>query len=404
MTDLANQTRAATSQEAAVQSTANGPEIAESTMAGAAIGPVGHPAVVVVDEGMREGLQIEDAEITVEAKVRLLNAMGRSGLKRIVAGSFVSPKWTPQMAKIDELIDSFTPVDGVIYTALALNAKGVERRAERIPPLSLDSALPATLVHLCDVFVRRNTNRSQAEEIASWPGIIEVAVNAGATEAQIGVNAAWGSNWIGDISHEERMDKLQWQMDLWTEAGVPVTKVFIGDPMGWHIPPQVEEDLADILHRWPSIRTFHLHLHNTRGMAPISAYSAIRQLDHRHTLVLDASIGGMGGCPYCGNGRAAGLFPTEDLIYLLEEMGFDTGVDLAALIDTVALAEEVVGHRLFGHVSKAGGRPRGDELYPMDLPFIETLDQAQHFRTGPSAYEGALSPWKEPIKSPARPE
>jgi hydroxymethylglutaryl-CoA lyase len=373
-------------------------------MPGAAIGPPGYPAVVVVDEGMREGLQIEDAGVPVENKVRLLNAMGRTGLKRIVAGSFVSPKWTPQMAHVDELIDSFEPVDGVIYTALALNAKGVERRAQRIPPLSLDGALPATLVHLCDVFVRRNTNRSQADEIDSWKGIIEAAVQAGATEAQIGVNAAWGSNWIGDVSHDERMDKLEQQMQLWSDAGIPVTKVFMGDPMGWHIPTQVEEDLTEILRRWPSIRTFHLHLHNTRGMAPISTYSTIRMLDHRHTVIFDSSIGGMGGCPYCGNGRAAGLFPTEDLIYLLEEMGFDTGVDLAALIDTVALAEEILGHRLFGHVSKAGGRPRGDELYPMDLPFIETLDQAQHFRLGPKAYEGALSPWKEPIQSPARPE
>lgn len=380
------------------------PQVAVSSMPGAAIGPAGYPAVVVVDEGMREGLQIEDAGIPVDDKVRLLNAMSRTGLKRIVAGSFVSPKWTPQMAHVDELIDKFDPVDGVVYTALALNAKGVERRAQRMPPLSLDGALPATLVHLCDVFVRRNTNRSQADEMAAWPAIIEKAVEDGATEAQVGVNAAWGSNWIGDISHEERMNKLQEQIDLWTEAGIPVTKVFMGDPMGWHIPPQIEEDLAAITQRWPSIRTFHLHLHNTRGMAPISAYQAIRQLDHRHTLVLDASIGGMGGCPYCGNGRAAGLFPTEDLVYLLEEMGFDTGVDLPALIDTVVLAEEVVGHRLFGHVSKAGGRPRGDDLYPMDLPFIETLEQAQHFRVGPSAYEGALSPWKEPITSPARPQ
>jgi hydroxymethylglutaryl-CoA lyase len=380
------------------------PGVAVSTMPGAAIGPAGFPAVVIVDEGMREGLQIEDAGIPVADKVRLLDAMGRTGLKRIVAGSFVSPKWTPQMAQVDELLDSFTPVDGVIYTALALNAKGVERRAERMPPLSLDGALPATLVHLCDVFVRRNTNRSQAEEMAAWPAVVAQAVADGATEAQIGVNAAWGSNWIGDIGHEERMAKLQLQHDLWTEAGIPVTKVFMGDPMGWHIPPQVEEDLAEITRRWPDITTFHLHLHNTRGMAPITAYAVLKQLDDRHTVVLDASIGGMGGCPYCGNGRAAGLFPTEDLVYLLEEMGFDTGVDLKALIDTVVLAEEVVGHRLYGHVSKAGGRPRGDDLYPMDLPFIETLEQAQHFRVGPSAHEGALSPWKEPITSPARPQ
>ena len=379
-------------------------DVAVSTMAHAAIGPAGYPAVVVVDEGMREGLQIESADIPVGSKVRLLNSLSRTGLRRIVTGSFVSPKWTPQMAQVEQIIEDFDPVEGVIYTALALNEKGVARRSAHIPPLSLDGNLPATLVHLCDVFVRRNTNRSQEDEIASWAGTIERAKAEGAQEAQVGVNAAWGSNWIGDISHEDRMTRLEQQVDLWTTAEIQVTKVFMGDPMGWHIPTQVEEDIAEIMRRWPSIKTFHLHLHNTRGMAPISAYSAIKMLDSRHTLVLDASMGGMGGCPYCGNGRAAGLFPTEDLIYLLEEMGFDTGVDLPSLIDTVVLAEELLGHRLFGHVSKAGGRPREKDLYPMDLPFIETLDQAQHFRIGPTAYKGAPSPWQKPIVSPARPQ
>jgi hydroxymethylglutaryl-CoA lyase len=378
--------------------------VAESTMPPAAVGPAGWPAVVVVEEGMREGLQIEDAGIPVRDKVRLLDALSATGLRRIVLGSFVSPKWTPQMARIEEIIDRFRPRDGVIYTALALNQKGVERRAAHVPPLSLDGGLPATLVHLCDVFVRRNTNRSQADEIASWAPIIAAAKAAGATRAQVGVNSAWGSNWLGLFSHEQRMEMISRQVGLWTESGIPVTKVFLGDPMGWHTPDQVEGDLRDILTRWPEIRTFHLHLHNTRGMAPISAYTALKTLDARHTVVLDSSIGGMGGCPYCGNGRAAGLFPTEDLIYLLDALGFDTGVDLDALIEAAVIAEEVVGHRLYGHVSKAGGRPRKDQLYPMDLPFIETLEQAQHFRLSPDVYQGALSPWTGPIVSPARPE
>ncbi|MQA03400.1 MAG: citramalate synthase [Streptosporangiales bacterium] len=365
-------------------------------------GPPGYPAVALVEEGMREGLQIEDADIPVDDKVRLLDALSNTGLRRIVVGSFVSPKWTPQMRHIDEIVEKFTPSPNVIYTALALNQKGVERRAAHIPPLSTDGALPATLVHLCDVFVRRNTNRSQQDEIDSWERVVRQAVVNGAEQAQIGVNAAWGSNWLGPFDHQARMDLLDRQIRLWEEAEIPVTKVFMGDPMGWHMPDQVEEDLTEIQRRWPGITTFHLHLHNTRGTAPITAYSALRVLREEHTLVLDSSIGGMAGCPYCGNGRAANLMPTEDLVYLLEELGFDTGVDLRALVDTVALAEEILGHRLYGHVSKAGGRPRGDDLYPMDLPFIETLDQAQHFRLGPTAYEGAMSPWKEPIQSPAR--
>jgi hydroxymethylglutaryl-CoA lyase len=378
---------------------------AGTPMAGAIHGPDGYPDVVVVEEGMREGLQIEDAGVPVDDKVRLLDSLSRTGLKRIVVGSFVSPKWTPQMAHIDEIVERFTPAPGVTYTALALNARGVERRDAYVPDkLSPDDERPFTRVHLCDVFARRNTNRSQEQEIASWEEIVGKAAAAGVTEAEMGVNAAWGSNWLGLFRHAQRMELLERQYALWTAGGIAVTKVFLGDPMGWHLPNQVEEDLRAIQERWPSVTTFHLHLHNTRGMAPISAYEALKTLDDRHTVVLDASIGGMAGCPYCGNGRAAALTPTEDLIYLLAELGFDTGVDLDKLIESVVLAEEILGHRLYGHVSKAGGRPRGDRLYPMDMPFVETLDQAQHFRLGPDSYAGALSPWKEPITSPFRSE
>jgi hydroxymethylglutaryl-CoA lyase len=146
----------------------------------------------------------------------------------------------------------------------------------------------------------------------------------------------------------------------------------------------------------------HLHLHNARGTAPVSAWAALQELDERHTLLIDSAVGGMGGCPYCGNGRATKMIPTEDLVDLLEGEGIATGIDLPALIEAAHLAERVVGHELYGHVSKAGPRPSGDDLYPMDLPFVETVEQAQHFRLGPGAYAGAPSPWKAPIRSAAR--
>jgi hydroxymethylglutaryl-CoA lyase len=365
-------------------------------------GPAGMPAVALVEEGMREGLQIEDPDITVADRIRLLEALSDTGLKRIVVGSFVSPKWTPQMAKIDEVVEGFTPRPDVIYTALALNEKGIERRAKYIPPLSLDDGLPATNVHVCDVFARRNTNRTQEQEIASWRPRVQAAAAAGATEAQVGLGAAWGSNWLGGFTHEQRMDLLARQVNVWEAAGITVTKVSLADPMGWNVPQEVEADLREIMRRWPTVRTFHLHLHNTRGVAAISIYEALRTLDERHTAIVDASIGGMAGCPYCGNGRAATLTPTEDLVHLLDSLGYATGVDLDRLIDAVVLAEEIVGHPLYGHVSKAGARPRTDQLYAMEMPFIETLEQAQHFRTGSAAWQGALSPWKEPITSPAR--
>jgi hydroxymethylglutaryl-CoA lyase len=363
-----------------------------------------YPKVTLIEEGMREGFQIEDARIPVEGKLRVLDALSQTGLSTIVVGSFVSPKWTPQMAQIDELVDRMTPVPGVRYTALALNDRGRERMAAHMPPLTPPSDLPATLVHICDVFAQRNTGRTRQAEIDSWPAIIKAAADRGDRKAGIGVNAAWGSNWVGEFNLAQRMDFLQRQHDLWTAAGIEPVKVFIGDPMGWNMPDQVEEQLEAIMERWPQIGTFHLHLHNTRGTAPLSVYTALRTLRPEHEVIIDASIGGMAGCPYCGNGRAASLMPTEDLVYLLEELGIPTGVDLDKLIEAVILAEEVTGHPLYGHVSRAGGRPRGDRRYPMDMPFVETLDEAQHFRLGPDVYQGAISPWKAPIASGQRAE
>jgi hydroxymethylglutaryl-CoA lyase len=362
-----------------------------------------YPEITLIEEGMREGMQIESADIPVGDKIRLLDALSQTGLTNIVVGSFVSPRWTPQMAEVDKIIEGFTPAPGVTYTALALNERGRQRLRAHMPPLSEPHAVPRTMVHLCDVFVRRNTNRSQEDEIAAWSGIVERAVAAGADAAGIGVNAAWGSNWLGKFSAEERMDMLRRQEKIWREAGVPVAEVFLGDPMGWNLPDQVADQLRQIRAEMPGVRRFHLHLHNTRGTALLSAYAAMRVLDPSCQLVLDSSIGGMGGCPYCGNGRATGMIPTEDLVDLLHELGIPTGVDLGKLIEAVVMAERIVGHGLYGHVSKAGPRPRGDRLYPMDLPFIETLGQAQHFRLGPAAYAGAMSPWKEPIVSPKRP-
>jgi hydroxymethylglutaryl-CoA lyase len=361
-----------------------------------------YPTVVIIEEGMREGMQIESADISVDAKIGLLNALSQTGLGTIVACSFVSPNWTPQMACADELMTRFTPVPGVRYTALALNDKGRERASQYMPPLVESIEFPRTLVHLCDVFVRRNTNRSQEDEIAQWPRIIEQTVAAGHTAAGIAINAAWGSNWLGLFDQDYRMEMLQRQYDLWTAAGVKINRVWIGDPMAWNMPDQVASQLRAIHERWPDIDTFHLHLHDARGTALLSAYEALKVLGPEQTLILDSSIGGMGGCPYGGHGRMTRMIPTEDLVNLLHELGIPTGVDLAKLIDAALLAEEVVGHPLWGHVSKAGPRPRGDALFPMDLPFIETEEQAQHFRLGPSAYVGARSPWAAPITSPAR--
>lgn len=364
----------------------------------------GLPRVEIIEEGMREGMQIESSEIPVETKIRLLDALSRTGLRTIQVGSFVSPKWVPQMEHIEQVIAGFTPVPGVRYTALALNQKGAERRARHVPPLAPQEAAARTTVHLCDVFVQRNTARTQAQEIAAVPATVASAVERGVTEAVVAINAAWGSNWLGAFSQERRTELLRLQMQAWEAAGITPHTVWIGDPMSWNSPRAVEEQLQVIRGEWPQVHTFHLHLHDGRGSALTSAYVALRALSSEHTLVLDTSIGGMGGCPYCGNGRATKMIPTEDLVDLLETEGIDTGIDVAKLIEAAHLAEEVVGHPLYGKVSKAGPRPSPEALYPMDMPLVETEEQAQHFRLGPSTYAGCPSPWRQPITSPARDE
>ncbi|MBI4278142.1 MAG: citramalate synthase [Armatimonadetes bacterium] len=353
------------------------------------------PSVVITEEGMRDGMQIESVRISLEDKLRLLDALSEAGLRRIVVGSFVSPKWTPQMAEIDALVQRMRPRPGVTYLALALNERGRERMRAHVPPLTIDDRPPSLHAHLCDVFIKRNTNRTIEQERAAWPAIVERAVAAGRSTAMIGLSAAWGSNWRGAFSRELRLARLQEQVDVWQAAGLTVTDVLLADPMGWNMPHWVAGDLRAIKARWPDIRHFRLHLHNQRGMALASIYAALTTLGPQDTLYADSTIGGIGGCPYCGNGRAAGMAPTEDLVQMLEAMGIRTGADLDKLVEAAALAAGIIGRPLDGHVSGAGPLPDAAHLYPPDLPVVETHEQAQHFRLGMEVCEGMPRPWMD---------
>ena len=360
------------------------------------------PKIEYTAEGMREGMQIEDVNISVDQKVRLLEALSETGLKKIVVGSFVSPKYTPQMACIDEVMRRFRAKPGVTYTALVANPRGEERARAYSPPLTLErDPVPFLSCHLCDVFVRRNFNRSQSQDIERWPQIVARAREKGAKAAGIRISAAWGSNFQGPYTLDQRIEMLGRQHALWDEAGIPVTHVSLGDPMSWNVPHEVEETLKALKERWPSISHFKLHFHNARGMALVSAYAAMCTLEATDTVDIDGSIGGIGGCPYCGNGRATGMLATEDLMHMLERMGIETGVNLDKIIDCVWMLDEMLGRPSMGHVSKAGPCPiEPQDWYDPNMPLVETFDQARHFRLGSTAYENGHRPWKEPISRP----
>lgn len=346
-------------------------------------------SVDIRDDTMREGLQIESKDIPISEKLRLLDAIGETGAKVISIGSFAHPKWTPQMACIDEIAQRFVPRPGVIYTAAVFNEVGFQRADRYYPKINVRMRRPGTSVEMGDVFVRRNYNRTHAQQVAALDGVVRRARENGADCGAISIGSPFGSNFEGDFTFEQRMGILEMMIERWHEHGLAVRHCSLVDSMGWDMPDKVKSTMHAIRERWPEITEFHCHFHNTRGVTIASYYEAL-QLGARS---FDTCLGGMGGCPYCGNGRAAGHVPTEDFVYLCEEMGIDTGYDLDKLIEAAVIAEEVVGHPLWGHVSKAGPLPRGDRLYPREMPFVETLDEAAHFRKGPSVYAHQLSPW-----------
>ena len=348
-------------------------------------------SVEIRDDTMREGLQIESAEISVEAKLRLLDALGETGAKVISIGSFAHPKWTPSMACIDEIAERFVPKPGIKYTAAVFNKRGFERADAYYPKLDVRGTSYVTRVELCDTFARRNYNRSQAQQVEAMDATVAAAREGGAEQGAVSLGNPFGSNFEGPFDLKTRLEFLDLMMAKWHDAGFTVNRCSFLDAMGWNLPHQVRETLEEIRARYPEITDFHMHLHDTRGSTIASFYEAL-QLGVRE---YDTSIGGMGGCPYCGNGRAAHHVPTEDFVDLCHEMGIETGYDLDKLIEAAAVAEEVVGHPLWGRVSKAGPRPRGERLYPANMPFVETMEEAAHFRKGPEVYAGQLSPWKE---------
>lgn len=349
-------------------------------------------SVNITDDTMREGLQIEDANIPVSEKLRLLDALGETGAKVISIGSFAHPKWTPQMACIDEIAEKFVPKPGIKYTAAVFNAKGFQRADQYYPKIDVrPSGRFGVHVELCDSFARRNYNRTQAQQIMSIDDTVQRAKAAGAEYGSVALGNPFGSNFEGPFSLEQRMDMLELMINKFHDGGIKVQRLSFLEAMGWNTPHSVRETLMAVQDKWPEITVFHCHLHNQRGATIASYYEAMLL----GATEFDTCIGGMGGCPYCGNGRSAGHVPTEDLVDMCHEMGIETGYNLDKLIEAAVIAEEVVGHALWGHVSKSGPRPYGDNIYPIDMPFVETLEEAAHFRNGAGVYEGQLSPWKD---------
>ena len=301
--------------------------------------------VHITEEGPREGFQFEKGAIPTERKVALIDALSQTGLDHIQIVSFVNPKAVPGMADAEAVVAGITPAPGVAYTALWLNDKGFAR-ALREPRLSLKGT-----IQLCasEKFSIRNQNRTAAQQLAGQHAIVDMYKANNVDVERGSVMAAFGCNFEGDVPVARVVSLVGQILDVATEHGVTLRYVTLADTMAWATPLAIKRVVGALREHWPDL-DIALHLHDTRGMAIANAFAGLEMGVTR----FDSSVAGLGGCPFAGHQGAAGNVCTEDLVFLCDEMGIATGINIDALIECARLAEHVVGHPLPGSVMKGG--------------------------------------------------
>jgi hydroxymethylglutaryl-CoA lyase len=302
-------------------------------------------AVHITEEGPREGFQIEKGPIATARKIALIDALSQTGLDHIQIVSFVNPKNVPGMADADAVVEGITPRPGVAYTALWLNEKGFARA------LAHDRLSNTGTIQLCtsEKFLKRNQNRTAEQQLAGQHAIVEMYKAAGVAVERGSVMAAFGCNFEGNIAVSRVVALVQQILDVAAAHGVTLRYVTLADTMAWATPLAIKRVVGILRERWGDL-DIALHLHDTRGIAIANAYAGLEMGVTR----FDAAVAGLGGCPFAGHAGAAGNVCTEDLVFLCEEMGIATGIDLDALIACAHLAEDIVGHPLPGSVMKGG--------------------------------------------------
>ena len=292
--------------------------------------------VSVYEVSLRDGMQNERATVPLRGKARLVDALVASGLRRIEITSFVSPKWIPQLADADELAEHAKPPPGVTFSALCPNAKGLER-ARAVGMKEIAVFLSASETHN-----KKNVNKTIAETVSAFEETIGPAREAG-MRVRGYVSTVWGCPYEGDVDPKRALAVAE------TLLAMGCYQVSLGDTIGVGTPRQTARILAMMLDRIPR-QKLAMHMHDTRGTALANVVVGL-EMGIRD---FDASVGGMGGCPYAPG--AAGNLATEDLVYMLHGMGITTGIDLERLVEAGRVAESVVGRPLPGKVHQAGVR------------------------------------------------
>lgn len=302
--------------------------------------------VAIREVGPREGFQFEKGAIGLADKISLVDALSRTGLRTIEFTSFVSPKWVPQMADAEQMVDGISRAPGVAYEAIWLNEAGLRRAADLRDRLALR---PMFSVAGTDTFMRKNTNRSVAERLDELPAWAARYQALGMDWLDVGVMAAFGCNYEGDVAPPHVVDVLAQVEDRARGCGSRLGQIGLADTMGWANPLQIKRLVGAVRDRWPDVPV-KLHLHDTRALAVANVVAALEI----GVTCFDSAVAGMGGCPFAAHKGAAGNVTTEDVAFLCQELGVETGIDLDLMIEAGQLAERVVGHPLPGKL-KSGG-------------------------------------------------
>ena len=288
--------------------------------------------LLLEDEALRDGLQIESQLFTIDQKVEFFNLLKKAGVRRIQVGSFVHPKIVPQMANSDELIAALGKQEDTVISALILNDKGLDRAlACAVPHVSMS-------VSISDTHSLKNARRPAAEALTSMVDLIKNARNQG-LEVRAGLQSAFGCVYEGAISESAVLAAAE----KMTTAGV--NEINLADSSGMANPYSIRSLVRLVAMEFPEVR-ISLHLHDTRGLGLANMFSGYEA----GVRVFDVCAGGLGGCPFIKG--AAGNVPTEDAVNMFESMGIDTGIKLKPLIEAVAFLEKILKRPLPGRMTR----------------------------------------------------
>jgi hydroxymethylglutaryl-CoA lyase len=289
--------------------------------------------VKVVEVGPRDGLQNEKSEIGTADKIEFINRLSASGLPVIEVGAFVSPKWVPQMRDTEQVFAGITKREGVVYSALVPNLAGLDRAANAgVTEIAIFAAASET-------FSRKNINQGIDDSLKAYAQVTHGATAAG-MRVRGYLSTAFGCPYEGPVPEAAAADVAGRLADM------GCYEVAVSDTIGVAHPGQVPRVLDAVFERI-GVDRVALHFHDTRGMALANVLTALSM----GVSTFDASSGGLGGCPYAPG--ASGNLATDDLIYMLDGLGVQTGVQLDAILDASSFIGARIGHTLSSRVALA---------------------------------------------------